>query len=112
MVHLGDYGEDPADPAWFCGHCIEHGVEDNCIGYTPDASVELEEILRTMRDQSPDKHVLFLTDYQFGPEKSKIVTLDSVSLFMKLNRSRRIRFNTLYSIGRKITSSRFWDYYR
>lgn len=64
-----------------------------------------------MRDQSPTSHVLFLTDYQLGPETSEIVNLDDVEEIRSLSRSRSIRYNTLYSIGGDIESSMYWDYY-
>lgn len=114
IIHLGDYSDTPDDPCWFCGHCVERSDADesaNHIGYTSAATGELVEIMTLMHTQSPTRHLLFLTDYQFGPETSEIKTLPSIDDFMALNRDRRIRYNTLYSIGGDIHTSPFWDYY-
>lgn len=114
IIHLGDFSDTPDDPCWFCGHCVEYreGDDDGYhIGYTPEAELELIELLSSMKDQSPTSHVLFLTDYQFGPETSEIVNLDDVGQFVSLSRSRSIRYNTLYSIGGDIEGSMYWDYY-
>jgi hypothetical protein len=93
IIHLGDFSDTPDDPCWFCGHCVEYREGDDdghYIGYTPEAESELIELMSSMRDQSPTTHVLFLTDYQFGPETSEIVN---------------------YSIGGDIEGSMYWDYY-
>jgi len=114
IIHLGDYSDTPDDPCWFCGHCIEYreGDDDaNHIGYTHDAERELTEILVSMREQSPTNHVLFLTDFQFGPEIPEIVNLDHIDQLVQLSRARSIRYNTLYSIGGDIETSLYWDYY-
>jgi hypothetical protein len=114
IIHLGDPSHNQADPVWFCGHCLEYRLENDDghhIGYTTAAITELRQLLSSLQNQSPEKHVLFLTDYQFGPEAVEIVTLGNIDEFVALSDSRNIRFNTLYSIGMSIESSRFWDYY-
>ena len=115
MIHLGDHDDHPDEPHWFCGHCIEYRDRDaedsDHIGYTLDAENELRELLTSMMDQSPTRHVLFLTDFQFGPETTDIRNLASIDEFIDLSRNRSIRYNTLYSIGGDIHKSPYWDCY-
>lgn len=115
IIYLGDPSHCHTDPFWFCGHCIEYRLENDDghhIGYSAAAIAELHQLLSLLQNQSPEKHVLFLTDYQFEPDKAEIVTLGTIEQFLALSEVRNIRLNTLYSIGIPIESSRFWDYYQ
>ena len=114
MIHLGRHSDAPNSPFWFCGHCIEYREGDDAahhIGYTGDAEEELNQIMTSLMEQSPTKHILFLTDYQFGPDITEIRNLGTIDHFLQLSRSRSIRYNTLYSIGGDIYTSPYWDFY-
>jgi hypothetical protein len=103
MIHLGDFSYHPEDPCWFCGHVVEYpDPEDgNHFRYEPDAFGELITLLSLMQADSPTRHVIFLTDYQFGPEEAEIEHLATLDDFKRLNSEGKIRFNTLYHIGGK-----------
>ncbi|NEQ43367.1 MAG: hypothetical protein F6K00_07315 [Leptolyngbya sp. SIOISBB] len=101
MIHLGHYdNENPNEPFWFCGHDLEYPIESdgNHIRYDERALEELTLLLQIMQDSSPCNHVIFLTDFQFGPEQSEIRHLRSIDDFIELSKAGRIRFNTLYHI--------------
>jgi hypothetical protein len=108
LIHLGNPRADESDPVWFCGHSIGWRLNnsDN-IDFEADAVTELQQILLRMQDQSPEGHVLFLTDYQFGPAP-EIATLRSIDELIALMRSHTVRFNTLYSVGMAVSQSRYW----
>lgn len=103
MIHLGDFSDHPEDPCWFCGHVVEYPdpEDDDHIRYESDAFEELITLLLLMQADSPTHHVIFLTDYQFGPDEAKIEHLATVDDFKRLNSEGKIRFNTLYHIGGK-----------
>lgn len=104
IIHLGDYSDTPNDPCWFCGHFVEYLEDDdegNHFRINNNAYKELREVLSSMQRQSPTGHVIFLSDYQFGPEEAQRVDLDSINDLDDLNRDTAIRYNTLYHINRK-----------
>ena len=106
MIHLGDYSNTPNDPCWFCGHVTIHPDPDDLdhFQYESTAFEELLILLAVMQEQSPTRHVIFLTEYQFGPDEFKIEHLNTISDFSALNATGRIRFNTLYHIHQKQTA--------
>ena len=97
MIHLGDYGDTPNDPNWFCGHAVEF-VDDDYFYFDDETYQEVEWILCQMQKQSPAKHVLFLTDIQLNIA-AKVRLLSSLTDFQLLNMQKRLRFNTLYNIN-------------
>jgi hypothetical protein len=105
LIHLGNPRANGSDPVWFCGHSI--GWKLNNTDNIDFAVTELQQILLHMQDQSPEGHVLFLTDYQFGPAP-EIATLRSIDELIALMRSHTVRFNTLYSVGMAVSQSRYW----
>lgn len=103
IIHLGDYSDMPDDPCWFCGHFVEYRDGDEEMHHfriRSDAFEEFRRVLQDMQSQSPSGHVIFLSDYQFGPSEPQIVDLDSIASLDELNKATAIRYNTLYHVNR------------
>lgn len=58
----------------------------------------IRKMLTALLAQSPDGRMVFTSDYQFSPNRSKRITQISVQEFLALHREKRLRFNALYSI--------------
>ena len=58
----------------------------------------LRKMLTALLTQSPAGRVVFTSDYQFSPNRSKRIKQVSVQEFWALHRTKRLRFNTLYAI--------------
>jgi len=100
MIHLGDFSDHPEEPCWFCGHVVEYPNpnDDYHFRYQADAFGELMLLLDMLQKDSPSRHVIFLTDYQLGPDNPEVVSLKDLEAFRRLNCDGKIRFNTLYHI--------------
>lgn len=104
IIHFGDYSDTPNDPCWFCGHFVEYLEDDDEMHHfriRSDAYEEFRLVLQAMQSQSPSGHVIFLSDYQFGPSEPQRVDLRSIADFDDLNAATALRYNTLYHINRK-----------
>ena len=119
MIHIDSrLGNDDIEDnfMYFLGgdHYLDH--ENNTdekyrFGYRDQTFVELFDLLSLMRSQSPTNHVIFLTDFQGGPETREIVDIPSIDSFKELNDLKGLRFNTLYSIGSPLEESKYYDYF-
>lgn len=56
---------------------------------------DIDCLLKLALDKSPIKRVCFLTDYQFGPEKSNIEIIYTISDFWTRHDNEGLTFNTL-----------------
>ena len=59
---------------------------------------DIDRLLKIALDKSPIKKVLFLTDYQFGPQKAQTEIIYTVSDFWSQHDNHGLRFNTLYEM--------------
>lgn len=102
MIHLGHYSRKHDSSFWFCGHALKVArvTHDGFFTLRAAALKDLRVLLRTMQRASPSRHVVFLSDYQFGPRKPVVRRVSSIEEFAKLGSSGRLRFNTLYHIKR------------
>jgi hypothetical protein len=62
--------------------------------------IDIDKILRIALEKSPIKRVLFLTDYQFGPEKAQTEIIYTIGDFWIQHDTEGLRFNTLYEMYR------------
>jgi hypothetical protein len=60
---------------------------------------DIDRILRISLENSSSSKVYFLTDYQFGSEKEKTETIDTIDNFWALHDREGIAFNTLYEMS-------------
>jgi hypothetical protein len=104
IVHLGDRFDHPEEPSWFCGHIIKNRpVEEDWteFQFEDDAKTEVGDLLRRMRDASPNQYVIFLTDFQFGPDEPLEQEFDSLEAFWARHDAHKLRHNTLYHVRKK-----------
>jgi hypothetical protein len=107
IVHLGDRSDHPEDPSWFCGHIIKSRPADEDwheFQFGDDARGEVADLLHRMQESSPDRYVVFLTDFQFGPDDTREAEFKSLAEFWERHDSQKLRHNTLYHIGRRQSS--------
>ena len=101
IIHLGDRSDHPDDPSWFCGHIIKNrSVEESWqeFQFDDDAKVEVADLLRRMQQASPQRHVIFLTDFQFGPDDPLEREFETLAELWKTHDYQMLRHNTLYHI--------------
>ena len=67
---------------------------------------EIEKIMLVAVENSPIQKVYFLTDYQFGPEKSKFSIAKDLIEFWKQHDQHGLNWNTLYEIELKENKAR------
>jgi hypothetical protein len=59
---------------------------------------DIDNLLKTALDKSPNKRVCFLTDYQFGPERENVKIIYTISDFWTLHDNEGLTFNTMYEM--------------
>jgi len=62
---------------------------------------DINRILQTAIDNSPDNKVYFLTDYQFGPETADFKTVENLMTLWEQHDNNGLTWNTLYEINEK-----------
>jgi len=109
IVHLANKEfEGEEDEGWFAGGIMNW---DDDSGFDPvvfekHRFPDVIDLLERLIVESPCSEVIFLTDYQFGPEKSEVAE-NSISMpeFVDLHTQRKLRYNKLYRI-RNISSNK------
>jgi hypothetical protein len=61
---------------------------------------DIDRLLKIALEKSPIKKILFLTDYQFGPEKESIELINTITNFWERHDNEGIEFNKLYEMSR------------
>jgi hypothetical protein len=116
IVHIGnpDFRTDK-DNGFFAGHLIDWEIDSKRTIIIPQGTetgknqqyqfkfldyfrADIEKILEVALDRSPDRRVLFLTDYQFGPETAEFEIIYTIMDFWSLHDKDGLRFNTLYEM--------------
>lgn len=59
---------------------------------------DIDRLLKIALEKSPVRKVYFLTDYQFGPEKTEIEVIQTISNFWQRHNNQGLRLNTLYEV--------------
>jgi len=70
-----------------------------------DFKNEIEELMKIAFETSPIRKIYFLTDYQFGPEKSEFRILNDLNDFWRKHDQHGLNWNTLYEIEKKTKKS-------
>jgi hypothetical protein len=68
------------------------------LEFRPDYINGINDLLASLMDASPERRLLFTSDWQFGPRRayrSPIITLDQ---FWSMHNSRKLRLNAAYPI--------------
>lgn len=102
IIHLGNPDLKPDKTKGFFAGQIINWAKDSSghFKFLDKYKKEIENILSASLDSSPDKHALFLTDYQFETDKAGIKT-SSQKDFWKQHDTDGLRWNTLYDIKDK-----------
>jgi hypothetical protein len=122
MVHIGNPTlKNNKDGGFYAGGIIDWSLEEEAYIYIPeDASAEgssssganqqfifkfldaykpdIDALLKAALDKSPVKKVVFLTDYQFGPEKGSTEVIETISAFWARHDAEGLKLNTLYEM--------------
>jgi hypothetical protein len=99
IVHLGNKAfEGKEDGPWFAGALMEWDDNDSVV-FESHRFPDVVDLLKSMLEVSPKDEVIFLTDYQFGPEKRTINNeAITISEFIDFHQQKRLRYNTLYRL--------------
>jgi hypothetical protein len=124
IIHIGnpDYKNDK-DNGFFAGNLINWEFEapefgekqkglnvdeenhwanqDFLFQFKPEYKNEIRELMQIAIETSPNQKIYFLTDYQFGPEKSEIIILNDLKEFWDQHEQSGLNWNTLYEIETK-----------
>ena len=91
MVHIDSRDDTLEDSSlYFLGgdHYIDNldnDEENYRFGYNPDTFSEIYSLASDLTKQSPTNHIIFLTDFQGGPEERNIITVKDLEEFKELN---------------------------
>jgi hypothetical protein len=104
VYHLGTPGQNTAASGAYTAYEL---LSDECHSQDPQVFLEfdqshvpsLKELLLWLLESSPERLLLFTSDYQFGPGGSARFGPITTDEFWKLHDSRRLRMNALYSIS-------------
>jgi hypothetical protein len=72
--------------------------DDGNFRFIEQYKADIDSLLNIAIENSPERKVFFLTDYQFGPQQEKIETGFTIRRLWDLHDNQGIRFNTLYEI--------------
>jgi hypothetical protein len=104
IYHLGNPGQNTAASGAFTAYEL---LSDDCHTQDPQVFLEfgeqhrpsLKELLIWLLSVSPERLLLFTSDYQFGPDDISRFGPITTGEFWKFHDSRRLRMNALYSIS-------------
>jgi hypothetical protein len=58
-----------------------------------------------MQGAAPERYIIFLTDFQFGPQEALDRDFRTLEAFWTEHDTQKLRHNTLYHVGRRRSSS-------
>jgi hypothetical protein len=97
IFHLGNKDmEKSPEGCWFAGKVMDW-TEGKTVFFPRKTFTEFKDLLTRLIESSPEKRIIFATDYQFGGKRSIWGEL-RVSTFLKLHKARKIKYNTLIYI--------------
>lgn len=108
IVHLGNKAlEGKEDGGWFAGRLMEWSGDESgnlSLMFESQRFPDVVALLKKMIEISPVNQVIFLTDYQFGPEERTIIHEPiTISEFIDFHRQKKLKYNTLYWITEPIS---------
>ena|SRR5687768_10647162 len=119
IIHIGDTEfKQEKDGGFFAGRLIDWDFDTgNDYIIIPDVDTDdtsanqqfafkfieefksdINRLLEIALDKSPIKRILFLSDYQFGPERPKTEIIYTITDFWTQHDTDGLRFNTLYEM--------------
>jgi hypothetical protein len=69
-----------------------------CFKFLDQYKQDIDMLLNYALIHSPNKKVLFLTDYQFGPENARVEIIYTINNFWELHNRAGLGLNTMYEI--------------
>ncbi len=101
IVHLANKDFEGTDGAWFAG-AIMSWDRGHVLRFRKQPARDARRLFKLMLGASPTGEVLFLSDYQFGPNRKKIErTVLTPDRFWAMHDAGKIRYNALYRIKDK-----------
>ncbi len=124
IIHLGnpDFKTDK-DGGYFAGQIIDWDFDDPDIDkkrkglksnednsyanqdfnfqFRLEYKDEINRILKSAFDSSPENKIYFLTDYQFGPENGSFKVLENLKSLWDVHDIEGLTWNTLYELKEK-----------
>ena len=103
IVHLANKEfEGDEEGGWFAGYLMDWDDTDSDyvpVRFQPHRFSDVLSLLKKMINASPHNEIIFLTDYQFGPDE-RIISEETLSIsnFSKLHQQGELTYNTLYRI--------------
>lgn len=122
IVHIGNPNfKNNTDGGFYAGGIIDWSLDEQAYIYIPDDAAgeasagtganqqfmfkfldaykpDIDALLKVALDKSPLKKIVFLTDYQFGPENGRVEAIATISAFWAQHDAEGLRLNTLYEI--------------
>ena len=102
IVHLANKEfEKSKEGWWFAEKLFDFSKDDSyqTIRFISLVIPEVIDILTKMIEASPNGEIIFLTDFQMGPEQSQILNKPiNLNEFLILHEDEKLRFNALYRI--------------
>jgi hypothetical protein len=103
IIHIGNPDmKNVKDGGYFAGDIIDWDFDSETkFQFRTEYIKDLNRILQIAFEKSPDHKVYFLTDYQFGREKSNLTEVYNLTDFWKEHDSYGLNLNTLYEMKNK-----------
>jgi len=101
IYHLGNK-ECETRGFFFGGRLLsENHLEDSSIlEFRPNVKPSVSALMSALYNATDTEYLLFLTDYQFGPENIARQSFPSLQAFWQAHDAKELRLNALYSIGK------------
>lgn len=97
IVHLANKNmEGREDGYWFAGKIMDW-QEDDALVFLPDTLLDVRDLMKRLLAASPQKQIVFSTDYQFGNERCECGEI-TLSHFFDLHAKQKLRYNNLWYI--------------
>lgn len=105
IVHLANKERESTQAGlWFAadlinwnGAHLDAEEDTKPLIFLPDALLDVRDLMRRLLTASPQKHITFSSDYQFGGEERENEEI-SFSRFFKLHASQELYFNHLWHV--------------
>lgn len=96
IVHLGNLECEQADE-WFANELVRW-ENSKALRFREDVLEEVKVLIQILLHSSPENLLLFLSDYDFGPETPSIHEAQSLASFLENHQLAKLEYNALYRI--------------
>ena len=98
IVHLANKDmEGHEDGCWFAGKIMDWQRDDNALIFLPDTLLDVRDLMQRLIAASPQRHITFSTDYQFGGRRRECGEI-TFSQFFDLHARRKVRYNRFWYV--------------